>query len=392
VEGPDGVRGLAEATRELQHPERAVREASHSAIARAWEPHRATLACAMSALIAWRRATEGDVLARALSRFRLEARTLEALLGALHDREGLAARALAAVARSRGWDAVAPWDLAAPPPAIPAMALADGLTLIEQAFDAVDPRMGDTLRELASAGRIDADRGPRRRPGAFAAPFPLKRAARVFVSWSGTLADLRILGHELGHAFHYTLIRDGSPLEIDVPPSLVELPSSFAELAVAAELERASDPALVAAARAQDLLFAAAMIGIMPARFDLEREVTALGRSVTPEELDRMNGAASRRWLGEGGPIDPASWTRPHHYYGVGTRFAHITYTLGYLLALGLHSRRTPFEAITGFVRDLARRSVEDCARLHLGTDLGDRTFFASALDLVEARVGAAAA
>lgn len=388
VEHDGEQRGLATAARELQHADRGRRSAAFHAIDRAWTPHRVTLAAAMSALVEWRRVTEGDVLGAALSRFRMRPETLEALLGALDDRRSIGHRALRAVAHSRGWASFAPWDLSAPPPAIAPLSLERGFEIIERAFDSFDVRMGDYFRELRREERIDCASGPRRRNGAFALPFPVQRFARVFVQWTGTLADVRILGHELGHAFHYGLIRDRSALEIDIPHSLVETPSAFAELAVAAELARSPDGQLVRAAAAQDLLFAVSMIAVMPARFEVERAVVSLGHPASADELDALTAAQARRWLGSAlEPIDGRAWMRTHHYFTADARFAHITYTIGYLLALGLHRLRASYDQVTGFIGDLARASVEECAERHLGTRLEDGALIHHALDEIEERV-----
>lgn len=385
--------GLAAASKRLQAEDRGLRERTFHAIRAAWRPHRPTLAAAIGALGAWGREVEGDLLAATLQRFRMQPATLDALLEALYARRTLGQRALGRLAEARGWSRFEPWDASAPPPNTPPLGFEEALTLTEAAFDRCSPEMGDGLRALIADHGIDARSGPRRRAGAFSAPFPRERRARVFVQWSGTLADARILGHELGHAFHYALVKDRGSLEIDVPLSLIETPSAFAELAVGEALSTHDDPQLAAAARWQDLLFGASMTLSMPARVELERRVCTSPAQLSADALDEAWAEAHQRWFeGAASAVPPGGWMRAHHFFSAETRFAHVAYVLGYLLALGLHQRRAAWgdafaARLHGFIGDLAHASVEACARRHLEADLSDGAFFHEALDVLEGRL-----
>ena len=116
------------------------------------------------------------------------------------------------------------------------------------------------------------------------------------------------------------------------------------------------------AAVRRDLLFAVSMIAVMPARFEVERAVVALGRPASADEIDERSAEQARRWLGPAvEPVDSRAWMRAHHFTA-DARFAHITYTIGYLLALGLHRRQTSYAQVLSTRsrrHQLRRRQIE---------------------------------
>lgn len=74
--------------------------------------------------------------------------------------------------------------------------------------------------------------------GAFFVSLPKFKQPRIFTTYMNTLSHLIQQAHELGHAWHYYLIRDLPVLSANFPMSLAESASTFNETLLRNELKK----------------------------------------------------------------------------------------------------------------------------------------------------------
>jgi oligoendopeptidase F len=122
-----------------------------------------------------------------------------------------------------------PWDLHASAqgesPLKPFSSAAELMEKTIACFQAIDPFLGDCMRQMKSAGRLDLESRKGKAPGGYNYPLYETGLPFIFMNSTNTLRDLVTMVHEGGHAVQSI---------VDKPLELVDfknLPSEVAELA-----------------------------------------------------------------------------------------------------------------------------------------------------------------
>ncbi|MDP3178771.1 MAG: M3 family metallopeptidase, partial [Spirochaetaceae bacterium] len=321
LDAPGGKRrlGLSAAASLLRGGDRPLREAAWRAIDSAYAAHEETCAAILNAIAGWRR-TEYELRSRvaslhfldpALRQNRLSARTLDAMMAAVDASSRLGREALALQARAMGVERLEVWDIlagaprlhAASHPAAPqSIPFEAGLDLVCRAYEAVDPAMAAFARGEAAARRVEGRRLSTKRPGAFCTSFAKSRRTRVCMTYGGSLSEVSTLAHELGHAYHTSLMADIPLPESDYPMSLAETASTLAEAALGELLAReAKDDSALLELGWSDAQDAATFLLNIPARLFFEREFYALRaeRPQGPVALGDLMEGAWKRYYGD---------------------------------------------------------------------------------------------
>lgn len=114
--------------------------------------------------------------------------------------------------------------------------------VVEQ-FGKVSPRMAALAIRAFNERWIEAEDRPGKRMGGFCTSFPESAQSRVFVTFSGSLGNVSTVAHELGHAFHQSVMNDLPPMAQQYAMNVAETASTFSELVVAdAAVKLASSP------------------------------------------------------------------------------------------------------------------------------------------------------
>ena len=80
---------------------------------------------------------------------------------------------------------------------------------------------------------IEAEDRPGKRPGGYCTELPETQESRIFMTYSNSINEVSTLAHELGHAFHSSVMWDLPTLNRDYAMNVAETASTFAELIVA---------------------------------------------------------------------------------------------------------------------------------------------------------------
>ena len=61
------------------------------------------------------------------------------------------------------------------------------------------------MRNAIESGWIDAEPRENKPPGGFCAPFFSEKESRISMRYDGSIDSVRVLAHELGHAWHFII-------------------------------------------------------------------------------------------------------------------------------------------------------------------------------------------
>ena len=115
----------------------------------------------------------------------------------------LVARLMEERRREHGWERLRAWDLPLVDPAgnpKPVGGLDMLVAAAQEAFDCMDPRLGDLHRTMEAGGFLDLETRPDKAPGGFCEAFATTGMPVIFANFTGTQDDIRVLVHEMGHA------------------------------------------------------------------------------------------------------------------------------------------------------------------------------------------------
>ena len=223
----------------LEDPDPDVRRAALRGANAAWESVGDVTAACLNAIAGTRLALYGrrgidDFLEPALFDAGITRETLDTLLGCAERRAEVARAYLRRKARILGRERLGFQDLMAPLPVasherIPWPAARER---VERAFRRLHPGLADLAARAFAGSWIDWQPRAGKRPGGFCSTSTWINESRVFITYNETLGDLSTLAHELGHAFHGSVMSDMRPWARRYPMTLAETASTFAEQVV----------------------------------------------------------------------------------------------------------------------------------------------------------------
>ncbi|MGA9253334.1 MAG: M3 family oligoendopeptidase [Roseobacter sp.] len=131
-----------------------------------------------------------------------------------------------------GLDTMQVWDRNAPLPMEDPRVVGweQAESMVMDAYNAFDPRMGEIAEPFFRKGWIDAGVKPGKAPGAFAHPTVTNVHPYVMLNYLGKPRDVMTLAHELGHGVHQVLAADQGEMLSSTPLTLAETASVFGEM------------------------------------------------------------------------------------------------------------------------------------------------------------------
>ena len=134
-----------------------------------------------------------------------------------------------------GVDVLRPWDTAAVAPGHqPLKPSSSSDELLEKTiacFDEIDPFLGESMRSMRKAGRLDLDSRKGKAPGGYNYPLYETGLPFIFMNSTNTLRDLVTMVHEGGHAVQSILDDELELVDFkSIPSEVAELASMSMEL------------------------------------------------------------------------------------------------------------------------------------------------------------------
>jgi oligoendopeptidase F len=218
--------------------------------------------------------------------------------------------------------------------------------------------------------------------------------SRVLLNFDGSVDSVQTLAHELGHAYHNSVLADRTALQRRTPMALAETASIFCEtIMVQAGLGQAGDSQRLALLNV-DLQGACQVVVDIHSRFLFEREVFGR-RQRTTLSVNELNGLMTEAQLATyGDGLDPAAlhpymWAVKPHYYS--SAFYNWPYCFGLLFGIGLYARyrADPGAFRAGYDHLLSSSGMATAAELgaRFGLDIDDRAFWEASLDVLRERI-----
>ncbi|MFV0559038.1 MAG: M3 family oligoendopeptidase [Enterococcus sp.] len=257
-------------------------------------------------------------------------------------------------------------------------------------FEPFSPEMANLAKTAFEKQWIEAEDRPGKRPGGYCTSLPESQESRIFMTYSNSINEVATLAHELGHAFHSSVMWDLPAVNQDYAMNVAETASTFAELVVA-------DATLKAAQTKEEKINlidikmqnALAMFLNIHARFIFESNFHAERQKglVAEETITELMLTAQKEAYHESlGAYHPHFWSAKLHFFIDDVPFYNFPYTFGYLFSLGIYAfaqeKGADFEAAyIELLKDTASMTTEDLAQKHLGVDLSQPDFWQAGID-----------
>ena len=254
------------------------------------------------------------------------------------------------------------------------------------------PKMAALAQHAFENRWIEAEDRAGKAPGGWMESAPETHESRIFMTFTGSPNDVSTLAHELGHAFHSSVMADLPLLRQEYAMNVAETASTFGELIVADANVRAAktdaEKITLLNAKMDNPL---AMFLNIRARYLFETRFYQLRQQklVTPAELNELMLNAQKEAFGHNlSTYSPHLWASKLHFYIDEPAFYNFPYVFGYLFSLGIYAKAQQagnFENdYIALLRDTANMSTEQLAQKHLGVDLTQPDFWLAGVRLIK--------
>jgi pepF/M3 family oligoendopeptidase len=329
------------------------------------------------------------VLQEPLAINRMQESTLNAIWAAIAEQKQTFVAYLQRKAKLLGMESLQWQDYNAPiGEASKTYAYDEAADLILQQFAKFSPKMAAFSARAFDEGWIEGEDREGKRPGGFCTSLPVAKQTRIFMTYSGTADNVSTLAHELGHAYHQSVMDDLPMLLQDYAMNVAETASTLAELIVMeATIQEADTKEEQLFLLDQKLQSAVAFYMNIHARFLFETRFYAERKQglVATERLNALMVAAQKEAFDDAlESYHPHFWASKLHFYITEVPFYNFPYTFGYLFSAGIYAyaeQTGDFEdKYIALLRDTGSMTVEQLAQKHLGVDLTQPDFWRAAV------------
>lgn len=378
-------------------PDRQVRERAYRKELQLWRSMETPLAHAINGVkgfastINQRRGHESD-LQRAMMQARLTPKALETMIEVIRESLPIFRAYLKDKARILGVDRIAFYDLFAP------VGEEQGNWSWKEARDFIIDRFGrfsPDLAELAERAFSESwiDGEPRRGKvgGAYCTSFPAFGESRILANFDGSFSSVSTLAHELGHAYHFEVLKTSPALLRDYPMTLAETASIFCETHIfySRVSEAHADPLAILE---HFMVETTQVIVDILSRYTFENALFRERQDgfVAPERLNELMLDAQEQTYGDAMDPElrhPYMWAVKGHYYRPELGFYNFPYAFGQLFGLGLYGQY--LRDTEGFPRryreilSLTGRESANTVAETAGFDLESPDFWRSGMELI---------
>jgi oligoendopeptidase F len=284
---------------------------------------------------------------------------VEQLLAACEAHHDLARRWFEVKARLLGLERLDTLDFFAPALDAPVIDWDDGHRLAVDVFANLSPTLAGHAEAFFADRRIDAEPRVGKRFGGFCSWPSTRSTGFLYLNWTGSLLDLVMLTHELGHGTHFAIAAAAQSDNSFTPGlTIVEVPSTFAHLRLV-EDQLAADTTLSRPLLAKVLDTAMLYVFVRGALTRYEQNAYALrarGETLTAERLSELCDAELAKVWGDAMTdahgARRTTWAPMPHM--VHARFYLYAYAFAFLLAAGLLARSRQPDFAERYLRFLA--------------------------------------
>ncbi|MBC6973069.1 oligoendopeptidase F [Bacillus sp. Xin] len=263
---------------------------------------------------------------------------------------------------------------------------------IYDALKSIDEELAQFAQRAIIDGWVDAEPRDNKPPSGFCAPFLSEGESRISLRYDGTIDSVRVLAHELGHAWHfYVMCHEQSTAFLDdyLPMSMAESASIFFEMVLVDYLVKTAESEMLRKSLLSwKIRNSFNYVMAIRASFQFEQAFYEESQKgpLSADELENLSILSQKAAYGNSlTAYQPFVWMKYGHFYTANVPFYNYPYTFGYLLSLGLleiakqeggefHSKYKKFLCETG------KRPVEELVKQYFYIDLADHEFWEKAL------------
>jgi pepF/M3 family oligoendopeptidase len=396
-----GTKTVTELRQLAAHPDRKIRAKAFSLELAVWKSAETALAASLNgvkghAVTMNRRRGWKTPLTLSALQSRLSPRALETLIAVMEESLPLFRRYLVAKAGRLKVPALAFYDLFAPVGKDDRrFTWPEAKEFLVRCFAEFSPEFADFTAMAFDKNWIHARPMEGKVGGAYCTSLPLSREPRVLSNFDGTFGEVKTIAHELGHAWHFWLLRKKRHVYHGYPMTLAETASTFAETLVTEAALREANPDAALFILEQSLQDSTQVIVDILSRYRFEKAVFERRETseLSAREFCALMTEAQTSTYGvlDSKTLHPYMWAVKGHYYSAGLAFYNYPYAFGQLFALALYGLfRTQGTPFVGVYQDLLKatgvRTANDLAR-RAGFNLEDPTFWKQGLSVIESQV-----
>lgn len=392
----EGGKTVVSLRNEAFHQDRAVRKAAFEEELAIWKTHEVAFAAALNGVkgttITLDKARSyASPLARSLKQSRVENEVLTALITTIEKNLPMFRGYLKTKAKTLKLDSCAFYDLFAPVgTGGKSYTFAEAQSFIIRQFSLFSPDMGAFAKKAFTNNWIDAESRKGKVGGAYDTSFPLAQESRILSNFDGSFNSLSTLAHELGHAYHDSVVLPQSNLLRSYPMTLAETASIFSEYVVFQGAISDCSPEERLTLIEHFLQDTTQVCVDILSRFYFESdlfEARAQGELVADELSSLMLDAQKRSYGDALSVYHPYMWAVKGHYYSSDLSFYNYPYAFGQLFALGLYAQKekdgpgfaTKYRAL---LEKTGSASAQEVA-LVLGCDITSEAFWQEGMGLI---------
>ncbi len=329
-------------------------------------------------------------LENSLTQSRIDKEVLDALISTIEKNLPMFRKYLKAKAKKLNLDNLAFYDIFAPISSTPKeYSYDEAKDFILKQFNSFSPKMSAFAKNAFDNNWIDAEPRSGKIGGAYDTAFPDAGVSRVMCNFDGTYNGLSTLAHELGHAYHDSIVLPLSQLLRSYPMTLAETASIFSEtIVLQGALEEATVDEKVSLTETFLQDTTQVCVDIL-CRYYFETEVYKRRAEceLTPDEFNEIMIESQIKTYGELSEYHPLMWAVKGHYYIPDLSFYNYPYAFGQLFALGVYSQKDKMgDSFATKYRELLSLTGSNSARdvaATISCDIASSSFWQSALDTV---------
>lgn len=262
---------------------------------------------------------------------------------------------------------------------------------VQNIYDAlkdIDGELAEFARNAIENGWIDAEPRDNKPPGGFCAPFFSEKESRISMRYDGSIDSIRVLAHELGHAWHFYVMsfeKSTSFLDDYLPMSTAESASIFFETVLLNYLIQTTDSIdMKKSLLSWKIRNCFNYVMAIRSSFEFEKNFYEKCKegSLSADEIEKLSIMAQKEAYGNAlSEYQPFVWMKYIQFYIPDVPFYNYPYTFGYLVSFSLleiakENKNTFHLQYKEFLRETGKAQVEELMKKHFEIDITSYAFW----------------
>lgn len=391
----DGDKTLTQLRGLAMDSDRSVRKDAYEREVKILADNKTAIAAALNgvkgtALLLEKRRGWKDPLDRSCNTARISRKALSALIEALEESLPIFRDYLKTKAKLLGLERLEWYDMFAPVgDASMSFTFEEAKALIIDAYSSFSPEVGEFIKNALDSHWVDPEAHEGKIGGAYDIFFPKKKESRVMMNWEGTYDSVSTLAHELGHAYHDSVVKNYPASQRSYPMTLAETASIFGETVIFQEVLKKADKDQQLSLIEAYVQGACQVCVDILSRFYFERSAFEARKDgeVTADDFSAMMLKAQEDTYGDGlGVKHQYMWAVKGHYYNEGFSFYNYPYAFGQLFALGLFASKDSVPDFSKHYKEVlsmtGRFEAKEVAAA-AGCDIEDKEFWKKGISVI---------